>query len=467
MQGRRALFLFHADLRLFDNTALIAAARDGFQILPVFILPPEQIDPAVNKYFSPPFVQFMMESLADLDAALRKLGTQLYLFYGDNIVVLDKIFAAVKPTALYTNESYTVYGRSRDARIAEWCRKKAISFVTHEDTGLLGIREGLLDGERPYKVLAQYYKNFLKNWEVRAVDAFQFKKAHFTGPTPALKSDKAAPMSTQAPDLMRGGRAAGLKRLQNIAKNADYAATRDFPANTAGTTHLSPYLRLGCISIRELYHAAVAAFKTRDHPLIRELCFRDWYLKIYTYQPELQRGVAYHAAMDARIPWRYDKKAFAAWCEGRTGFPLVDAGMRELNATGHMHNRVRMVVACFLTRYLLIDWRWGLQYFYTHLVDADPISNTAGWQFSSGIGVDAAPYFRAPMNPFLQSKKFDPDATYIKKWIPELANISPRDIHKWYDAPGALGADYPMPMIDYKTASRESVAIFKHAARGG
>lgn len=464
MRARRAIFLFHADLRLFDNTALIAAARDGFQILPVFILPPEQIDPASNKYFSPPFVQFMMESLADLDAALRKLGSSLCVFYGDNIAVLDKIHAAIKPAALYTNESYTVYGRARDAKIADWCKKKDISFVTREDTGLLGIREGLLDGERPYKVLAQYYKNFLKNWEVRDVDAFRFKKEHFAAGA-ALKSDKMRSGTILKDIAMRGGRAAGLKGLQNIAKNADYAATRDFPANTTGTTKLSPYLRLGCISIRELYHAAVAAFGTRDHPLIRELCFRDWYLKIYTYQPELQRGVAYHAAMDAKIPWRYDKKAFAAWCEGRTGFPLVDAGIRELAATGHMHNRVRMVVACFLSRYLLIDWRWGLQYFYTHLIDADPISNTAGWQFSAGIGVDAAPYFRAPMNPFLQSKKYDPDAVYIKKWVPQLAAVSSRDIHKWYEI-GPI-SDYPAPMVDYKTASRESVAIFKHAARGG
>jgi deoxyribodipyrimidine photo-lyase len=257
--------------------------------------------------------------------------------------------------------------------------------------------------------------------------------------------------------------------LQRIRTGAlkDYAGQRDYPAKP-GTTRASPHLKFGTISIREMFHVI---HKTPgyglEHGLIRELIFRDFYLKIYALQPELQRGTALLHTLDKAIPWSYNKTLFQKWTTGTTGFPLVDAGMRELNATGFQHNRVRMLTSSTLTKYFLIDWRWGLKYFYQHLVDADVFSNTAGWGFSSSTGADAVPYFRAPFNPFIQSQKFDKDATYIHQWVPELAAVAPADIHRWGDATIRAkypGITYPAPVIDQKEASVRAMKVFKEAA---
>ena len=459
-----AVFLFHRDLRLSDNTTLLKALQDGYTILPVFIFPPEQINPKQNDYFSSPAVQFMCESLEDLNGQLEG---GLYCFKGKNVAILKKLYGEVGFEAVYSNQDYSKYAVERDTEIATWCASKKIAFVQEEDYGLLPLHEGLLsDPERPYLVLAQFYKRVLKEHPIRKVTPYTFSPSHFL--RPKLKLQKFTNLSSlyqSLPDLaIHGGRTRGLLMLENIKTLSDYQEKRNYPA-LAKTSKASPHLKFGTVSIREMYWRVAELFG-KEHGLIRELVFRDFYLKIYALKPELQRGKALHDRLDKNIPWSYDTQLFHTWSKGRTGYPLVDAGMEELNQTGHQHNRIRMLCGSVLTKYFLIDWRWGLKYYYTHLVDADIFSNTAGWGFVSSTGPDGVPYFRAPFNPFIQSEKFDKEALYIKKWLPQLKDLPPKDIHKWYD-PAIRSKyptlDYPAPVIDHKEASARAMRVFKEA----
>lgn len=467
------IFLFHRDLRLDDNTALIKASKDGYDILPMFVFPPEQIDPTKNKYFSHNAVQFMTESLADLDSQIReKGGDGLLMVKGDNVSVLKSLLttkhSGLNIGALYCNEDYTVYARKRDDETKSLCEKLGVRFETAEDYGLVGIREGLVEDERPYLVLAQYYRHLQEHLGVRKPQAFhgRFVKTHgFTGVKGRISVEGLSGLYHHNADIaVHGGRGNGLKRMEMIKTLRDYKDKRDFPA-LPKTSMMSAYLKFGCVGVREMYWHTRELFG-KGHALIRELVFRDFYMKIYGLKPELQRGQALHDKLDKAIPWSYDKKLFKAWCEGRTGFPIVDAGMRQLNTIGWQHNRVRMITSNILTKYLLIDWRWGERYFAQKLVDYDPSSNAMGWQWSASIGPDAVPYFRAPFNPFIQSKKFDPDAEYIKKWVPELADVDAKDIHKWGEEKVRAkypNTKYPAPLVDQKEASQRAVKIYKEA----
>lgn len=465
---KRALFLFHRDFRLEDNTSLLQAIRDGYQVLPVFIFPPEQIEPKKNAYFSHPSVQFMCESLVDLDQQLQALGSRMHLFRGKNVAMLASIHKETPLDAIYCNQDYSKYATDRDQEIQAWCTSKGISCVMKEDYGLVPLHEGLLEENRPYLVLAQYYKRLMNKHTIREVDTFRFKETHFTKHTypKEFSIGRISTLYHPTPQLaIRGGRTLGKKMLHRIQELKDYQEKRDYPA-LQKTTRASPHLKFGTVSVREMYWTIERLFG-KQHGLIRELVFRDFYMKIYALRPELQRGVALYDALDKKIPWSYNQSHFRAWTEGNTGYPLVDAGMRELNATGHQHNRVRMLCGSVLTKYLLIDWRWGLKYFYTHLVDADIYSNTAGWGFVSSTGPDGVPYFRAPFNPFIQSYKFDREAIYIKKWVPELQDVDPKDIHRWYDPAirekYTQVSSYPAPIIDHKEASARALRTFKKA----
>lgn len=468
MTSKTAIFLFHRDLRLDDNTALLQAVADGYTILPVFIFPPEQIDASKNKYFSHPAVQFMCESLENLDQQIKeKGGSGLLCLQGDTISCLDTLRTHMNIDAIYFNEDYTVYAVARDRKIAKWCKKHKISCVTAEDYGLFKLHEGLLEDERPYMVLAQYYRHIQKDLKVRMVEKFkgEFVKrisSSITHTVPISKLGQFYIENSQV--VVHGGREKGLQQLEHIKELRDYQVKRDYPALPKSSL-MSAYLKYGCVSVREMYWYIRELFG-RFHGLIRELVFRDFYMKIYALKPELQRGVALHDVLDKAIPWSYDKKMFKAWCEGKTGYPIVDAGMRQLNTIGWQHNRVRMITSNLLTKYFLIDWRWGERYFAQKLVDYDPASNAMGWQWSSSVGPDAVPYFRAPFNPYIQSKKFDPDCEYIKKWVPELQDVDPKDIHKWGEAKiRAKYPDikYPAPLVDQKEASQRAVKIYKEA----
>jgi deoxyribodipyrimidine photo-lyase len=493
------LFLFHRDYRLDDNTTLLEMARHkgggmgngSAPIVPIFIFTPTQIEPSLNPYFSHPSVQFLCESLEDLDKQIKAVsgdsGAKLYCFKGDTLAVIQALVqhakhARVSIEAIGWNEDYSVYATQRDTELRQWCEKQGIRVVVQEDYGLLPLRDGLLESGRPYRVLSQFYKHLLKRGDALVRPPVRFGAGKMLGRIPfALTRTPVIPISipdihrfyTPNPSLaIHGGRSLGLVILKRIRDGdfKDYAAVRDFPAKNA-TTRASPHLKFGTISIREM---ARTVMDTKGygagHPLFRELVFRDFYMKIYALQPELQRGKALLDSLDKALHWTNDRSLYKAWTEGRTGFPMVDAGMRELNTTGFQHNRLRMLCSSVLTKYFNVDWRWGLKYYYIHLVDADIFSNTAGWGFSSSTGADAVPYFRAPFNPFIQSKKFDKEANYIHRWIPELKTVAPEDIHRWYDPairqkyPQTVLSAYPAPIVDYKKASAEAVQRYKKAA---
>lgn len=483
------IFVFHHDLRLEDNTTLLRAIQDGDDgpgpVLPVFIFPPEQIDPAKNAYFSNAAVQFMCECLEDLDKRLKSLGSRLFMFRGSTEEVLARLMEAVPIEGVYCNQDESSYAKARDAKVAKLCKERGVPLVQEEDYGLVGIQAGrLMPDGRPYLVLSQYYARLLKEDNVRTVATYKLQKGDFVGGSSKIgKKLKDVPGMLQSAEELHGlyarnagvrthgGREEGLGVLRRLREHRRYGEERDLPA-IEGTTRASAHLRFGTISIREMYWAAVGAFGgQRDNPLVRELVFRDFYYKIYTWRPELQRGVAFRDAMDKRIPWKRPKdnqEAWQAWLQGTTGFPLADAGMRQLAGEGWVHNRVRMLVASVATRYLMFDWRDCAKAFYKGLVDADPFSNTAGWQWAAGIGVDSAPYFRAPFNPFLQSKRFDKDAEYIKRWVPELAEVPAAHIHRWGEAKiRALypHVAYPAPLVDQAETSKRSLEIWMRAAK--
>ena len=462
MRGR-GVFLFHRDLRLSDNTALIKLAKMGLdlEIVPVFIFDPVQISSSKNAYFSNPAVQFMCESIDSLNAQLEG---KLVVLHGRTLDELRALHKRSPFTHIAYNTEWTAFGRRRDSQLAEWASKAGIEVVTAEDYYLTETSSL----EKPYKVLSAFWKWFLKNGDkMRRVDEY----SEFTFAKSKDKTYDTTQFYKPMPELaMHGGRALALERLAALKSMTDYGETRDFPANKSGTTHLSPYIKFGCVSIREVYWAGMKAFG-KEAPFLRELVFRDFYARIYAESADLQHGkVAILDNLDRELGW-YSAKSRAAlwkaWTTGSTGFPLVDAGMRELLSTGHQHGRVRMLCACVLTKYFWIDWREGLKFYYTHLVDADVFSNTAGWGFSSSTGADAVPYFRAPFNPFRQSKKFDADAVYIKQWVPELRDVSAKDIHNWFDESvrQRAASRYPAPIVDFAIASKSAITRFREAAK--
>lgn len=461
----RSLFLFHRDLRLYDNTALSQCINRSDEVMLVFVFPPDQIDARKNKYFSNAAVQFMCESLCELSD-----NVHLHFFKGEYVEVLSTIHKHYKFDRLYHNEDYSVYARKRDAAILEWCKENNVDHCSYEDYGLFGLNEGMLPDGRPYTVLAQFYKNYLKHQDlIRKVDKAKIdvsKVATKKIPGEIKVNDIHDFYTSNLNIAQHGGRNEAMKILKRIGSFSTYKDTRDYPAKVAGTTRISAHLKFGTISVREMYWACVRAFGTRDHPLIRELIFREFYMKIYGLKPELQRGVAYLSDLDKNMKWSYDKKLFEAWKNGMTGYPLVDAGMRQLARENWCHNRVRMLVASVATKYFLLDWRDCARYFYTQLVDADTYSNTAGWGWASSTGVDATLYFRAPFNPYIQSKKFDANAEYIKRFVPELQDVETKDIHKWYDPVVRSkypGIQYPGPIVDHREASARALRVFKSA----
>jgi deoxyribodipyrimidine photo-lyase len=476
------VFLFHRDLRIVDNTALAKAPKP---ITPVFIFTDEQIDPGKNKYFSHAAVQFLCESLEDLHNQIKG-GLNILHGFGNTLDQLTMLHSRTPISSITQNRDFSVYARSRDTMIAKWCDKQnpQIQFNNYEDYDLVGEKELLLNDNKAYTVLAAYYNRFIKEDAVKSIVTTKISistatwSPYHSNPNSHQQVQMITPneLSTlyksNASIAQHGGRKNGLKQLKKLTKTFldKYDHDRNYPALLDSTTQLSAHLKFGTISVRELYWTIVKNAKTKDHPLIRELVFRSFYIKMCTERPSLQRAESFRQDIDKHIPWlkRSDSlyaKRWNAWTEGTTGFPIVDAGMRQLNTTGWMHGRVRMITATVLTRYFLIDWRDGARYFATKLVDYDPCSNNMGWQFSAALGENAQNIYRAPMNPFLQAKTYDNNAEYIKRWVKELASddVSTKQIHTgtW----SIVATKYPQPIVDQKDASRKAVALWKAATR--
>jgi deoxyribodipyrimidine photo-lyase len=454
---KRVLFIFRRDLRLHDNTGLLAALQAADEVILSFIFTPEQIEE--NAFRGNRSLQFMIESLEDLEVEISKGQGKLHLFYGKPEEIVEKCIQELDVKGVFVNHDYTPYSIQRDQKIQDVCNQHKITFHATHDLLLHPIEETLKKDGQPYTVFTPFYRNACK----LCVDETQKYHPHkyYNKSIPFAQErsiyKKVLPKrEIQAP----GGREAGLKILKHLQNFSCYPFERDFPAHEA-TTHLSPHLKFTTCSIREVYHA-IAHDLGPHSELIRSLYWRDFFSLIAFHFPHVFAG-AFKEKFN-KLSWKNDTQMFAKWCQGATGFPIVDAGMRELNQTGFMHNRVRMITASFLIKDLHINWQWGEKYFAQHLIDYDPAVNNGNWQWAASTGCDAQPYFRI-FNPWLQAKKFDEDCRYIKKWIPELDAIPPEVIHTWYlKKHHGLCQEYPVPMVDHSTQAAIALESYKKIA---
>lgn len=397
------IFLFRRDFRIVDNLALNKLIEEcgNKGIYPMFIFNPKQIYAKNNQYFSNNCVQFMIESLDSLDQHIN-----VNYYEGDDIEVLTKLSKKYKINSIAYNKDYSPFAIKRDGIIEAWAKSKEIRIITAEDYTLYPMGTIQNNKNEPYQVFTPFYKKSLLI-KVKAPEPPIVKHINVIGIKNIKKFDKHKYYVVNDDLAVRGGRENALERFKNIM--TDYAKVRDYPALDK-TTKLSAYIKFGCVSIREVYFNY-----NKVKELQRELVWREFYANILYYFPYVL-GNSFKEKYD-NIEWTNNKEWFKKWCQGKTGYAMVDAGMSQLNKTGWMHNRLRMITAMFLTKDLLIDWRWGEKYFATKLVDYDPASNNGGWQWSASTGTDAQPYFRI-FNPELQLKRYDKDYEYIRTWIP-------------------------------------------------
>jgi deoxyribodipyrimidine photo-lyase len=457
MRHRKALFLFRRDYRLKDNTGLIAALRDSERVIPAFIFDPRQT--RSHPYQSDNALQFLVTSLAELDRELRDRGSHLYLFHGEAEKVVAGLIRSEGLDAVCVNRDYTPFSRRRDRAIESACVEGNADFVVSGDC-LLNEPDGLAKADgTPYVMFTPFFR------AARSIDVPAPRKnaaANYFGRRIASETGPGIyeRVLRRWNDglFRRGGRTEALRILRSIGDLRDYEKTRDLPA-VDGTTGLSPHNKFGTISIRELAQAVRTGLGP-GHALLRQLYWRDFFTHIAAHFDRVF-GRPFYAQYE-RVAWIEDAPRFRRWREGTTGFPIVDAGMRQLEATGFLHNRVRMVCASFLVKDLHIDWREGERAFATKLEDYDPCVNNGNWQWVASTGCDAAPYFRV-FNPWLQQKRHDPEAVYIKRWVPELAKAAPGLIHSLDRIEGRPPGGYPPPIVRHEAESIRALAMYRRA----
>lgn len=449
---KKSLFIFRRDLRLTDNTALIQALAQSKTVIPAFIFTEEQIEK--NPYRSDPCLRFLIESLEDLQEQLEKKGGELFLFFGKKEEILERCIQELKIDAIFVNQDYTPYSQKRDQKIEALCKKYQIDFCSFHDALLHPPEETLKADGKPYTIFTPYFRNASKLSvpSPRSNSATHYFQGTIDFAEKKSLLKKLCPSFDSA--AVQGGRKEALALLKKLNDFAKYSTQRDIPFENA-TTHLSAYLKFTVCSVREVYEA-ICETLSPHHELIRSLYWRDFFTGIAFFFPHVF-GHAFHSKYDG-VKWEKDTKKFRLWCEGKTGFPIVDAGMRELNTTGFMHNRLRMITGSFLVKDLHIDWRLGEKYFAQKLIDYDPAVNNGNWQWVASTGCDAQPYFRI-FNPWNQQKKFDPEALYIKKWVPELQDLSPKQIHQWDRQQSSI--DYPEPIIDHAKEAKVALKAYR------
>ncbi len=428
-----SIFWFRRDLRLEDNAALYHALKSGLQVLPIFVFDISILNQLEDK--TDARVSFIHQTISTLKKELEALGTSLYVHHGTATEAFGKLLNEYSVKAVYTNHDYEPSAIARDEHITTLLGELGIPLKTYKDQCIFEKCEVTKDDGKPYTVFTPYKNKWLAKLNDFYLSSYPtenyFKNLYQTTAftLPSLTEVGFEQSAIHFPPTTD---------FEHLLK--DYQTNRDYPALGA-TTRLSVHLRFGTVSIRKL---AKLAQQTSD-TWLSELIWRDFYFQILYHFPHATKG-AFKPQYDA-IQWRNNEVEFEKWCNGQTGYPIVDAGMRELNTTGFMHNRVRMIVASFLTKHLLIDWRWGEAYFAKKLLDFDLSANNGGWQWAAGSGCDAAPYFRI-FNPYEQTKKFDADLKYIRKWVPEFQQLN-----------------YQKPIVDHSMARERCLTVYKNALK--
>jgi len=434
VKKKLAIFWFRRDLRLDDNAGLYHALRGDDPVLPLFIFDRNILDLLENR--ADRRVEFIYAALSEMHRQLKELGASLEVHYGFPAAVFRHLITEYHITGVYTNTDYEPYATERDGAVQQLLKEEGIPFRSYKDQVIFEKGEVLKDDGKPYTVFTPYSRKwkamlndfYLASYPVKKYRGNFLQQRHKA--MPALdsmgfkKTGESFPSAVVRQELLR-----------------NYEKRRDFPG-VKGTSGMGVHLRMGTVSIRMMARKAMELSDT----YLGELIWREFYQMILWHFPAMGQGRSFRPAYD-HIRWRNNEQEFGRWCSGQTGYPLVDAGMRELNATGFMHNRVRMVTASFLAKHLLIDWRWGEAYFAEKLLDFELASNNGNWQWAAGCGCDAAPYFRV-FNPSLQAKRFDPDRSYIRRWVPEWEGLS-----------------YPAPMVDHEEARKRALAVYSKAVK--
>lgn len=453
MKERKGLFLFRRDLRIHDNIGFFHALDYCTTLYPIFIFTPEQVS-SKNTFRSENAIQFMMESLHDLKKSLEGIQLNLSFFYGSSESVVKKLIKFLDIDIVLCNYDYSPYSKKRDNKIKSVCKDHNIMFETFYDYYLFTPYQ-ITNGEgKAYMKFTPYYnkaltyiKDIPKPIYIKAKQAKQIKSKTI--------GEYSLKYKTNDSIAFHGGRKHAMKYMAQLSKFKTYGETRN--TLTENTSHLSAYLKFGCVSVREVFTCMKEQLGLKS-PLLRQLFWREFYACILFHYPHVL-GKSMKLKYD-NIKWDNKIAYFNAWKKGKTGFPLIDAGMRELNETGYMHNRSRLLTASFLVKTLLIDWQKGEKYFATKLIDYDPASNNGNWQWIAGSGADSQPYFRI-FNPW--KNEFDPKASYIKKWIPELKDVPAKDIYRWNEVCDSYKNIYVKPIVDYKDRRERVLKLYKDA----
>jgi deoxyribodipyrimidine photo-lyase len=426
------IFWFRRDLRLHDNAGLYHALKSNLFVLPVFIFDKNILDKLEDKQDRR--VEFIYHALEEMQNELISVGSTLEVYYGTPEEVFRKLIDKYLVVNVFANHDYEPYATGRDASVSSLLQNHGIYFNTYKDQVIFEKNEVIKEDGKPYSVFTPY----CKKWKSTINDACL--EPH---KTENLSHCFFKQQAVGFPSFeMIGFQKTGNEFPENAIEEKiiqKYSEQRDFPSIN-GTSKLGVHLRFGTISIRYVVSKAMELNET----FLNELIWREFYQMILWHFPQVDK--AFKPAYD-NIQWRHDEGEFERWCKGQTGYPIVDAGMRELNNTGYMHNRVRMIVASFLCKHLLLDWRLGEAYFASKLLDFDLASNNGGWQWASGSGCDAAPYFRI-FNPYLQTKKFDGEMRYVKKWVPEF-----------------MEDHYPRPIVDHEFARKRCLQVYGEALK--
>lgn len=461
---KRVIHWFRRDLRVSDNTALSEAARRAEQVIPIFILEDAfRTGPDVGAAR----LAFLLQSLESLRRNLTELGYNLIVRAGKSEEVLPALCQEIGAQAVFANKRYEPYAQARDSRVFNALNAAGIGFELFKDAVVWEELEVLTQAGKPFTV----YTPYSRVWKNKAIPSPRAKLVKARNMECGVRSEPLPGDSGQLGHVMKqsaipAGERAALECLKKFMAGPvyEYAANRNLPA-VDGTSQLSPHLRCGTIGIRTIL-AALAKAKEKATPtqkascevFLSELVWREFYLQVLHNFPHVTKG-AFRPEYDA-LQWSDNREHFQAWCNGVTGYPIVDAAMRCLNATGNMHNRLRMIVAMFLTKDLLINWQWGERYFMKQLVDGDMAANNGGWQWSAGTGTDAAPYFRI-FNPVSQGEKFDSEGEFVRRWVPELASFSKDLIHQPWKEPLALSSTkYPKRIVLHEEQRGKCLVMF-------